>query len=139
MVTNDDVQYHIEIEGDGFPVVLLHGFTGDNTTWDGLRPYLNDYRIIAVDLLGHGKTDCPEDQNRYRIEQAVSDLKFLLDSLNIHEAYILGYSMGGRLALAFTAAYPSMVKALILESSSPGLKTKEERKQRAESDKSSLK
>ncbi|MGM0847311.1 MAG: 2-succinyl-6-hydroxy-2,4-cyclohexadiene-1-carboxylate synthase [Bacillota bacterium] len=133
MVING-VPYHIDIRGEGTPVLLLHGFTGDGSTWDHLLPYLNDYKTIAVDLLGHGKTDSPEDLQRYRVEQAVKDLNVILEELEVTQIYLLGYSMGGRLALAFASAYPEKVKALILESSSPGLKTEDERKLRAEGD-----
>ncbi|MGD6804932.1 2-succinyl-6-hydroxy-2,4-cyclohexadiene-1-carboxylate synthase [Rossellomorea aquimaris] len=133
MVING-VPYHIDIRGEGTPVLLLHGFTGDGSTWDHLFPYLNDYKTIAVDLLGHGKTDSPEDPQRYRMEQAVKDLNVILEELDITEVYLLGYSMGGRLALAFASAFPYKVKALILESSSPGLKMQYERRQRSEGD-----
>ncbi len=133
MVING-VHYHVDIKGEGIPVLLLHGFTGDGSTWEHLLPFLNDYKTIAVDLLGHGKTDSPGNPLRYRMEQAVEDLKVLLEKLDITEVYLLGYSMGGRLAIAFAAAYPDKVKALILESSSPGLKTEAERNQRTQDD-----
>ncbi|EDL64973.1 2-succinyl-6-hydroxy-2,4-cyclohexadiene-1-carboxylate synthase [Bacillus sp. SG-1] len=134
MMSINGVQYHIEVHGKGTPILLLHGFTGDNSTWDELLPYLENYRTIAVDLLGHGRTDTPDNPDRYQIEHAIEDLKAIIDELNTEEVYLLGYSMGGRLALAFSAAYPERVKALILESSSPGLKTEEERKQRVAGD-----
>jgi 2-succinyl-6-hydroxy-2,4-cyclohexadiene-1-carboxylate synthase len=135
MMLNDGVHYHIKTEGDGnSPVLLLHGFTGDSSTWNNLHPYLKGCKTIAVDLLGHGRTDSPADTDRYRIEKAVEDIKYLLDSLKVEKVNLLGYSMGGRLAVAFAVTYPSRVSSLILESSSPGLKTEEERKQRAEQD-----
>jgi 2-succinyl-6-hydroxy-2,4-cyclohexadiene-1-carboxylate synthase len=134
MILNDDVHYHIETEGDGTPVLLLHGFTGDSSTWKSILPFLKGCKTIAVDLLGHGRTDSPADPGRYRIEKAVEDIKSLLDSLKVEKINLLGYSMGGRLAIAFAVTYPSRVSSLILESSSPGLKTEQERKQRAEND-----
>ncbi|WP_456273573.1 2-succinyl-6-hydroxy-2,4-cyclohexadiene-1-carboxylate synthase [Bacillus sp. AK031] len=134
MVRKDGVHYHIETEGDGTPVLLLHGFTGDSSTWKNLLPFLQGCKTISVDLLGHGKTDSPADPDRYRIEKAVEDIKDLLDSLQADKVNLLGYSMGGRLAIAFAVTYPSRVASLILESSSPGLKTEQERKQRAEYD-----
>jgi 2-succinyl-6-hydroxy-2,4-cyclohexadiene-1-carboxylate synthase len=134
MISINGVQYHVEVKGQGFPMLLLHGFTGDSSTWDRVLPNLESYKTIALDLLGHGKTDSPEDHDRYRVEHAVEDLKRLLDELKIEKAFLLGYSMGGRLALAFAAAYPESVKALILESSSPGLRAEDERKERAAGD-----
>ncbi|WP_409251751.1 2-succinyl-6-hydroxy-2,4-cyclohexadiene-1-carboxylate synthase [Bacillus sp. SCS-153A] len=135
MLYIDGIQYHVEVKGKGEPIVLLHGFTGDSSTWNEILPYLENYKTIAIDLLGHGSTDSPGDPDRYRIEQAVADLKVILDELDIEEVSLLGYSMGGRIALAFTAAYPERVKALILESSSPGLKTVSERRLRVSADK----
>ncbi|WP_421380797.1 2-succinyl-6-hydroxy-2,4-cyclohexadiene-1-carboxylate synthase [Bacillus salacetis] len=134
MFSINGVQYHVEMKGVGMPVLLLHGFTGDGSTWDKVFPHLGNYMTITVDLLGHGRTDSPEDPDRYRMEHAVEDLNQILDELKIEKVYLLGYSMGGRLALAFSSAYPERVKALILESSSPGLRRKEERTQRAAGD-----
>ncbi|RIW35623.1 2-succinyl-6-hydroxy-2,4-cyclohexadiene-1-carboxylate synthase [Bacillus salacetis] len=128
------LQYHIEVRGEGPPLLLLHGFTGDGSTWECVLPFLKEFQTITVDLLGHGLTDSPDTPERYHIEQAANDLNQILYQLNYEEVYLLGYSMGGRLALGFTAAYPALVKALILESSSPGLKTEEERIQRISGD-----
>ncbi|MGN1401196.1 MAG: 2-succinyl-6-hydroxy-2,4-cyclohexadiene-1-carboxylate synthase [Bacillus sp. (in: firmicutes)] len=122
------VSYYVKIKGEGEPLVLLHGFTGSHETWDTFADRHSDsYMCIMPDLLGHGKTCCPGDENRYRIEQAADDLYCLLKELKIGQANILGYSMGGRLALSYSVRYPETVKRLILESSSPGLKTEEER------------
>jgi len=74
-----------------------------------------------LDILGHGKSDSPQDPLRYSIEQVAADLKEILKKLKIKKTHILGYSMGGRLALTFAVRYPQNVSSLILESSSPGL------------------
>jgi len=126
-ITINGIRYHVRIEGDGSPVLLLHGFTGSADTWSGLmEAYKEQYSFIAVDLLGHGQTDSPEHHERYGMEAAADDLKVLLDFLGRKPVHLLGYSMGGRLALGFAVRYPEYVKSLILESSSPGLKTIEE-------------
>jgi len=135
LVNLNGVRYSYEITGEGETLLLFHGFTGSKQTWD---PFINEwsksFQVLSIDLLGHGETDSPNDPNRYTIENACKDIQTLLDQLNITQIYLLGYSMGGRLALSFTCLYPRYVKKLILESSSPGLKTLLEREERVKSD-----
>lgn len=128
------VDYFVEICGEGEPIVLLHGFTGDCSTWDEIQKDLINYQLIKVDILGHGQTDSPIEANRYQMEEVVEDLRKLLEQLQINQAHVLGYSMGGRLALSYAITYPNMVLSLILESSSPGLKLEQEKKDRIKSD-----
>lgn len=129
------VTYRVRVIGDGPAIVLLHGFTGDLHTWDGLVPvFAKTHRTIAVDLLGHGGTDAPTDPERYRMERCVDDLAALLEGLRVERASLLGYSMGGRVALHFAAAVPDKVNTLVLESASPGIADPVERAARIESD-----
>lgn len=134
-VTVNDIQYHVNLCGEGYPLVLLHGFTGDATTW---RPYCELWgkhsNLLMIDIIGHGKTESPEEPDRYQMDKVVEDLQDLLRQLNIDKADILGYSMGGRLALCFAVKYPEMVRKLVLESTSPGLKTEVERNERTQKD-----
>ncbi|KEF37554.1 2-succinyl-6-hydroxy-2,4-cyclohexadiene-1-carboxylate synthase [Schinkia azotoformans MEV2011] len=129
------INYHVNVTGEGEPLLLLHGFTGSLQTWS---PFINDwghsFKLILIDMIGHGKTDHPEDVDRYSMENAVRDLKEILHILNITKAHLLGYSMGGRVALSFSILYPEYVLSLILESSSPGLELEEERLARIDSD-----
>ncbi len=117
------------------PVLLfLHGFLGDRTEWADLaESFSDDYRCLLVDLPGHGENRSL-DENDYTIQNCAQALLQLLDKFDIDRANILGYSMGGRLALYFAATFPKRCSRVILESSSPGLKTKSERDERAESD-----
>ncbi|MED4533548.1 2-succinyl-6-hydroxy-2,4-cyclohexadiene-1-carboxylate synthase [Metabacillus fastidiosus] len=128
------VNYHVECYSDGTPLVMLHGFTGSVENWYPFIKELSGFRLILIDIIGHGKTESPILKERYKMEEAVEDIKSILHYLNIEKANFLGYSMGGRLALSFAAAYPEMVEKLILESSSPGLKTVEEQKLRQHND-----
>ncbi|OQP06434.1 2-succinyl-6-hydroxy-2,4-cyclohexadiene-1-carboxylate synthase [Geobacillus sp. 46C-IIa] len=128
------IGYHVEQYGEGEPLLLLHGFTGSADTWRPLIPVWQDFRLIAVDLIGHGRTEAPKSADRYRMEQAAADLTALLDELGIEKANVLGYSMGGRLALSFAIWHPHRIRRLVLESSSPGLKTEAERRARQEAD-----
>lgn len=129
------LEYHLEEAGEGTPLVLIHGFTGSGANW---RPHLAafspGYRVVTIDLPGHGETAAPAEPPRYSIEATAADIAAILDSLGIEKAIILGYSMGGRVALFFALHYPERVKALILESASPGLVTGQERAARIASD-----
>jgi 2-succinyl-6-hydroxy-2,4-cyclohexadiene-1-carboxylate synthase len=126
-----DVEYHVEIAGTGEPLLLLHGFTGNAATWSFLIPLLSARcKLIMVDIIGHGLTDSPDDISRYTMKEAAFDLKEILDCLDIQKTHVLGYSMGGRLALSFACLFPESVQSLLLESASPGLRSDEERQQR---------
>jgi len=117
-------------------LVLLHGFTGSAAGWGHQLDTLADYglRIIAFDLLGHGQSDAPGDPQRYAIEHCQQDILAALQELGIikGQAILLGYSMGGRIALY--TAFSGFFRALILESASPGLEDPTEREQRRISD-----
>lgn len=125
------IELHAEVSGEGPPLLLLHGFTGSCRSWDRFIPAWSKFRrVIAVDLIGHGESDAPEDPGRYAMEHAVEDLAALLDALGADSAEVLGYSMGGRVALSMAVLRPDKVRALLLESSSPGLPTAAEREER---------
>ncbi|MBO0999973.1 2-succinyl-6-hydroxy-2,4-cyclohexadiene-1-carboxylate synthase [Bacillus sp. SD075] len=135
-IVSKDVKYAVEITGNGDPLVLLHGFTGNRDTWKFLVPLLGDrYTMIMVDIIGHGMSESPAGHRRYEMERVAEDIKYILDVLHIPKAHILGYSMGGRLGLGFACLYPEYVDTLILESASPGLLTEEEREIRRGNDK----
>ncbi|HIW32574.1 MAG TPA: 2-succinyl-6-hydroxy-2,4-cyclohexadiene-1-carboxylate synthase [Candidatus Paenibacillus intestinavium] len=124
-----------EAHGERQALLLLHGFSGNHGQW---APFIDswsaEHQLVIVDLLGHGESDAPIAYTRYSSEQTVNDLVELLDQLHIESAIVLGYSMGGRIALSMAQLAPSKVSGLILESTSPGLATLEERQARIASD-----
>ncbi|WP_064092737.1 2-succinyl-6-hydroxy-2,4-cyclohexadiene-1-carboxylate synthase [Rossellomorea aquimaris] len=131
----NDIRYYVDVKGEGSPLVFLHGFTGDTTTWSYVTSKLSEkYQCISVDIIGHGQTDSPEDTNRYSMDAVAKDLQSIFAQLQIEQATIVGYSMGGRLALHFSMVNPELVKALLLESASPGIENKEERRERSKRD-----
>lgn len=128
------VTYAYRKEGQGPVLLLLHGFTGSKETWTPfLQKWSKEYTVLAVDIIGHGESDAPLDYHRYEMKRVVEDLFLLLKEEQIYSAYVLGYSMGGRVAIAFAAAYPHLVKGLILESCTAGLE-EAERQQRVQQD-----
>src|SRR5699024_7304062 len=131
-IVSKDVKYAFTIQGEGEPLVLLHGFTGSKKTWKECIKRLDKYfKVIALDIPGHGETDT---ESARTISEFCSDLQDILKMLKIGEALLLGYWMGGRIALSFAIHYPESVHTLILESASPGLKTNADRLKRVEND-----
>jgi 2-succinyl-6-hydroxy-2,4-cyclohexadiene-1-carboxylate synthase len=116
-----DVALHVEERGEGPAVLLLHGFTGSVETWHPFLARWRGFRIVAVDLLGHGRSDAPADPARYAFPRCVADLLNLLDALGIHRLAVVGYSLGGRLALHLALALGERLWALVLESATPGI------------------
>lgn len=134
-ISSSGVTYHVQVMGEGEPIVFLHGFTGSIATWSrATEPLHNSYQCIFIDIIGHGETDSPDDFSRYHIETVAKDIIHILDALAIPKTHLVGYSMGGRLALAISILYSTRVTSLVLESSSPGLRTEEERAARRKSD-----
>lgn len=115
-------------------VVCLHGFTSSSATWEHVAQQLPDYRIIAIDLIGHGETSAPVDAFNYSMEAQVALLHDVLKQLDVQQFTLLGYSMGGRIALSYALAYSQQVEVLLLESASPGLAHEHERAARKKAD-----
>jgi 2-succinyl-6-hydroxy-2,4-cyclohexadiene-1-carboxylate synthase len=136
------VDYYYEVTGatqpdnsQQVPLVLLHGFTGSTANWAAhVQAFSPHYRVITIDLLGHGQTAASADPARYGMEQSACDLAELLAAVAPGSVHLLGYSMGGRLALYFAVTYPHRVQRLILESASPGLADPAARQERVHSD-----
>ena len=124
--------HYVTAGGKDSPAILfLHGFLGSGSDWDGITAVLSkDYRCITVDLPGHGETEVTGEEYLYSMEESASAIINLLDELNISQCLVTGYSMGGRLGLYLSMHHPSRVPKAVIESSSPGLKTVEERKNR---------
>ena len=133
--TIGDMSYYVEEAGSGEPVMLLHGFTGSSANWHPVMERLaGSFRVLAIDLIGHGRSDAPTEIEQYAMPNIANDLGLLLRQLNAIPAHWLGYSMGGRLALYMAVNHPQWVRSLILESASPGLQDAAERAARREQD-----
>ena len=112
------------------PIVLfLHGFMGDCHDFDGAIEYLSEFCCLVVDLPGHGQTEVEQDSD-YQMENIALGLTELLTKLQIERCILVGYSMGGRIALYLTIYFPQFFLGTVLESASPGLATKLERDRR---------
>ncbi len=115
-------------------VLLLHGFTGSAAAWthrvvDGLASRLD--APVFLDLPGHGRNAGETDPGRFTLEAVFAGID---EAAGGEAVDLVGYSMGGRLALAYAVSRPEGVRRLVLESASPGLATAEERAARRADD-----
>src|ERR1700719_3436165 len=101
--------------GDGPPVVLLHGLACGKRMWfHQIRALRRRFRVIACDLRGHGNVDAPQLATEYSAAHLARDLVGVLDALDIKQAAIVGFSLGGGPALALAASKPERVSRLVL-------------------------
>jgi len=108
------IQY--ELSGSGRCFTLIHGAGTNLNMWYNQVPaFSQHYQVLTYDVRGHGQTELPEGE--LTTELWIEDLYALLKALNISETILLGFSMGGGIALGFTLAHSEMVKALILSNS----------------------
>ena len=111
----NDIRIHYKERGQGFPVVLVHGYTGNLRNWVLQIPALTQtHRTVSLDLRGHGLTDRPSQPEDCSLERLAEDVYGLLQTLDIGECYLCGHSMGGMVAQEFVLTHPEMVRALIL-------------------------
>lgn len=126
---------NVERMGSGPPLVLLHGFTGSAMSWGPLAEMLAArFAVLAVDIIGHGASSRPDALDRYAIDRAARDVVDAVLGLGQRPGAWLGYSMGGRLALAVAATIPAAVERLALIGASPGIADAEERDARRQAD-----
>lgn len=108
-------------------ILFLHGFLGAHDEWAGfMEPLSAEFRCLAVDLPGHGKTPACDDTAFYSFEGAARAILCFLREQHVQRTHLVGYSMGGRLALYLAVHHPEVCDRLIIESSSPGLLASDE-------------
>jgi pimeloyl-ACP methyl ester carboxylesterase len=97
------------------PLVLIHHVNTNGHTWDRFARSMSDkYRVIAVDMRGHGDSGWSKE-GKYTTEDYASDIAALVDSLKLSRVVVLGGSTGGRVALVYAALNPEEVAAVIME------------------------
>ncbi len=136
MVTEvNGVTVNVEVWNEQYTdtLVCLHGFTGSTKTWEQIAQLI-PAQIVAIDLMGHGLTAAPQDVSYYSMEAQIELLEDLFEQLALVDFTLIGYSMGGRVALSYVTRFPDRVSKLILESASPGLASMEERAARKQAD-----
>ena len=108
-----DIQLHYIEQGQGQPLILLHGNGEDNSYFvHQISHFSQNYRVIAIDTRGHGQS--PRGEKPFTIKQFAEDLHDFMDEKGIEKAHILGFSDGGNIALTFALKHPEKVEKLIL-------------------------
>ena len=113
---SDQLVHSIQ-QGEGAPVVLIHGVAASIFDWIDLSPDLvgADYAVYALDLLGHGKSIKPKDLKEYNVGRVFEHFESWLRSLGFDSPLILvGHSLGGYLAMEYALRFPEKVRALVL-------------------------
>jgi len=128
-ITYKNLNVHYTDEGVGEAVIFLHGFLLQKEMWkDVALAFKDTHRVICLDLLGHGKTE--NLGYIHTMEDQAKMLKFLLDTLEIKNCFLIGHSMGGYIALAFADLYPAAVSGLCLMNSTAMADDAEKRRNR---------
>ncbi|MYI14411.1 MAG: 2-succinyl-6-hydroxy-2,4-cyclohexadiene-1-carboxylate synthase, partial [Acidimicrobiaceae bacterium] len=123
----------------GMPILVLHGFTGSSAAMEPLVERLAAGlagRVICPDLIGHGDSEVPDDIDRYRVEAMAGQVAGLADALDCETFHLVGYSMGGRVALTLGCTQPQRLQSLALIGASAGISDPAERRRRAGADRS---
>jgi len=128
------VDIHVEEHGSGPTVVLLHGFTGSGSTMADIGQRLGPRRQLRVDLIGHGRSAVPDDPSRYSMDATVRQVAGVIERLADQPVDLLGYSLGGRVALSLLVTRPDLVRKATLIGATPGLRSAAERAERVAAD-----
>jgi pimeloyl-ACP methyl ester carboxylesterase len=119
----DGVRIHYEMNGEGAPLLLTHGYASTSRMWRAQLASLGEDRhVIAWDMRGHGRSASPADPAAYSLEACVDDMVAVLDAAKAPKAVVGGLSLGGYVSLAFWLAHPERVRALVLVDTGPGFK-----------------
>jgi 3-oxoadipate enol-lactonase len=109
------VQSAYSVEGNGPPLILIHGIGASRHSWDGLIRHLKcDFRCVSYDLRGHGCSPLPKPP--YTLDDLVEDLETLRRELHFEKAHFAGHSLGGMIGPAYARRYPKRVLSLGLYS-----------------------
>ncbi|MEW6440502.1 MAG: alpha/beta hydrolase [bacterium] len=130
-IAANGIDVHYDVAGQGSCVVLVHGFTDNRKMWFNQFPELSKrYRVLAYDVRGFGETR--GGGRPYSMGLFAEDLRALLEAVGIERAFLLGYSMGGRIALEVALRCPEKVRGLVFANSGigepPGPEMQERRK-----------
>ncbi len=137
-VWSDKVRLAVDLLGDpaGEPVMVLHGFTGCAAAMEPLthRLVAAGFQVVAPDLVGHGRSDVPENDDPYSVGGMAEAALNLATELGWDDFHLVGYSMGGRVALAVAVGKPERLRSLCLIGASAGIADADERTARCKSD-----
>lgn len=116
-------------------IMFLHGFAGCSDDWEDVIDLIpQSMQLIAIDLIGYGRSSAVNDLKYFSQNFQVRILKEIIDYLKLKSVILVGYSMGGRLALSFAIKHMGAIRGLVLESSTAGIQNKNEKDVRKKND-----
>jgi 3-oxoadipate enol-lactonase len=121
-LTIQKTKIYYELHGkEGKPyLILIHGLGSSVRDWEFQIPvFSEDYRVLAIDMRGHGRSDKPKE--KYSVRQFGSDVIAVMDALKIEKAHIVGISMGGMIAFQMAVDCPERIEKLVIVNSGPAL------------------
>lgn len=112
-----ELAYYVSGDPDGAPLVLLHALGEQAASWDSVLPWFSPlFRVVAIDLRGHGASDWP---GQYSFELMRDDVLSVFETLGLSDVVLIGHSMGGTVAYLVAQAEPTCVSRLIVEDVPP--------------------
>lgn len=117
MMLDETHKVNYVTQGDGEAVVMVHGLAASLHDWDDLLPELsaNGYAGYALDLLGHGESEKPDQQNEYTVAKAFEYFEKWIAGLNLQKPFtLIGHSLGGGLSLLYALRHPDQIRGLVL-------------------------
>jgi len=119
-ISNNGLHLHYESYGKGLPLLLIHGLGSSSKDWElQIADFSRHYQVITVDLRGHGQSDKPPGP--YNVSMFVDDIIYLLKSLELPSAHVVGISLGGMVALQLAVNAPEIVRSLVVVNSCPAV------------------
>lgn len=116
-----------ESTGQGFPIVFCHEFAGDYRSWSPqVRYFSRLYRCITCSQRGYPPSDVPEIASEYSQDHLIEDLRGLMTELNIEQAHLVGFSMGGSVVLNFGIRYPELCRSIVAAGAGSGSTNREQ-------------
>ena len=127
-LNRDGVEIYYEVHGEGPVILLTHCYSATSQMWRGqIEALTKTHKLVIWDMRGHGQSDYPEDPAAYSERATVADMLALLDAVEADKAVVGGLSLGGYMSLAFNAAHPERVQALLIIDTGPGYRKDEAR------------
>ncbi|MFC1914126.1 alpha/beta fold hydrolase [Chloroflexota bacterium] len=118
---NNGVNLNYEVSGQGRAIVCVHGYTGSSQDWAEQMSALSpNYRVVALDLRGHGRSEAPSNAEQYSVPIFADDVLALLRALDIDKCCLMVHSLGGLIALQFALEHADMISALVLVGTGSG-------------------
>ncbi|MBZ9636208.1 alpha/beta fold hydrolase [Clostridium sp. FP1] len=112
MVKINGINLNIKIQGEGEPLILIHGLGCDNTQWNTeIQKLSREFKTVLLDCRGHGKSDKPDS---YTLNDHIQDILSIMDTFGFKTANLYGVSMGSYIAQGVAISQPHRIKKLIL-------------------------